>query len=97
MSTSSRPKKVRPKGTVIQLKLVETVNRRGADTLKTEEVKTPRRGSGKSAIASGSRHSSSPTKRRKLEAVDEEPIPFYVEGSDALKKRQTLVCGYKFW
>ena len=36
MSFSSKPKKVQPKGTVRELKLVHTVNRRGRDTIKTE-------------------------------------------------------------
>jgi hypothetical protein len=94
MSNSSKPKKVKPKGTVRELKLVQSVNRRGADTLKAEEVKTPRRGAGNATTATGSRHSSSPTKRRKLEVADEEPIPYYIEGCGASMKRQTLVCPY---
>ena len=39
MSFSSKLKKVIPKGTLHELKLVQTINRRGSDTLKTEEVK----------------------------------------------------------
>ena len=39
MSFSSKPKKVKPQGTVRELKIVYTVNRHGVDTLKTEEVK----------------------------------------------------------
>ena len=40
MSFSSKPKKVIPKGTMQELKLAQTINYHGSDTLKTEEVKT---------------------------------------------------------
>jgi hypothetical protein len=88
MSLSSRPKKVKPKGTVRELKLVHTINRHGSHIIKTEEVKTP-----KKETPSTSQHgrSSSPIKRRKLDAFDDEPIPFILEGADMPKKRQTLV------
>ena len=42
MSFSSKPKKVKPQGTIRELKIVHTVNSCGVDTLKTEEVETPR-------------------------------------------------------
>lgn len=89
MSLSSKPKKVKPKGTVRELKLVHSVNRRGAHTIKTEEVKTPKQG-GPSSTGQHS-CSSSPIKRLKLDASDNGPIPFVLEGPDMPTKRQTLV------
>lgn len=88
MSLISKPKKVKRKGTVRELKLVHSINRDGADTIKTEVVKTLKQGA-----PSTSRHSlsSSPIKRRKLEAFDNEPIPFVLDGPDISQKRQTLV------
>ena len=73
---SSRPKKVKPKGTVRELKLVHTINRHGSHIIKTEEVKTP-----KKETPSTSQHgcSSSPIKCQKLDAFDDEPIPFILE------------------
>ena len=88
MSLFSKPKKVIPKGTVRELKLVQTVSRRGRDTIKAEEVKTPGSGSQKAAT---SRLSRSPSKRNKIEVFDEEPIPWLLGDSDTSKKRQTLV------
>lgn len=84
MSLSSKPKKFKPKGTVRELKLVHTINRRGADTIKAEEVKTPSR--------KAPSHSSSSIKRSKMGTFfDSEPIPCDLEGHDMPKKRQTLV------
>jgi hypothetical protein len=88
MSHFSKPKKVVPKGTVRELKLVQTVSRRGRDTIKAEEVKTPAGGSQK---AGTSRPSHSPSKRNKMEVFDEEPVPWLLGDSDISKKRQTLV------
>ena len=90
MSLSSKPKKVKPKGTVQELKLVHSVNRRGAHTIRTEEVKTPKR-EGRSISTSQHSCSSSPIKRLKLDASDNEPMPLVLEGPDTSKKRQTLV------
>lgn len=94
MSLSSKPKKIKGKGTFRELKIVHTVSRKGYDTTRTEEVKTPRRetknGSSTSQLNYGS---SSPNKRRKLEQMDEEPIPLNLEGP-ASRKRQTLVFAY---
>jgi hypothetical protein len=88
MSLSSKPKKVKRKGTVRELKLVHSINRRGDDTIKTEEVKTPK----KEAPSTSQRsHSSSPIKRLRLEVFDNEPVPFVLEGPDMSEKRQTLV------
>jgi hypothetical protein len=89
MSLSSKLRKIKPKGTVQELKLVHTINRRGADTIKTEEVKTPQR-----EAPSTSQHgrSSSPIKRLKLDTSDIGSIPFVLESPDISKKRQTLVC-----
>lgn len=91
MSRSSRPQKVIPKGTVRELKLVHSTNRRGVSIMKTEEVKTP-----KQAKASTSKHSrtSSPVKRQKLEAFDNEAIPFVLEDPNISKDRNTLVLHF---
>jgi hypothetical protein len=91
MSFASKSRKVKAKGTVRELKIVQSVSRRGADTLKTEEVKTPRRESQRASSSSRLNQTSSPTKRPKLEAFDNEPIPFDLEGPEVTKKRQTLV------
>lgn len=94
MSRSSRPEKIKPKGSVRELKLVQSVSRRGHDTLKVEEVKTPRRRDQKASSSTLRTHSSSPAKRAKLEDFDGEPIPFHLEGPDVSPKRRTLVCNY---
>jgi hypothetical protein len=88
MSRSSRPKQVIPKGTVQELKVVHSISRRGVSIIKTEEVKTP-----KQAKASASQHTrtSSPVKRQKLDACDNEPIPFLLEDPNISKDRSTLV------
>jgi hypothetical protein len=85
MSFSSKAKKVKPKGTVRELKLVNSINRRGSHIITTEEVKTPKQNS--------KRHnqSSSPTKRSKLDVSDMEAIPFHLEGLENDKKRSTMV------
>ena len=88
MSHSSKAKKVKPKGTVRELKLVHSISRRGADILKSEEVKTPKKNT-----ASTSRHngSSSPIKRLKLEAFNGDANSCNLEDLDMSEKRQTLV------
>jgi hypothetical protein len=97
MSLSSRPKKLKAKGKFQELKLVQTISRSGFDTIKTEEVQTPRRSlkSGQSTSQT-QQFSSSPTKRPKLGHFDEEPIPWNLEEVEALGKRQTLVFIYFF-
>jgi hypothetical protein len=91
MSLSSKPKKIKPKGTVRELRIVHSVNRRGVDTIKTEVVKTPQQGSSKMPSASQGSRSSSPIKRRRVEIFDSEPIPCNLEEPDLPKKRQTMV------
>jgi len=88
MSSSSKAKKVKPKDTVRELKLVHSISRRGTDVLKTEEVKTP-----KKKTASTSRHngSSSPIKRPKLEPFNPVAISGDLEELDMSGKRCTLV------
>jgi hypothetical protein len=88
MSFASKPRKVKPKGTVRELKLVHSVNRRGAHVITTEETEKP-----KQAGPSESQHSrsASPIKRQKLEATDGAPIAVDLEGPDMTNKRQTLV------
>ena len=89
MSLVSKPKKVKPKGTVRELKLVHSINRRGAHIITTEEVKTPKRDA---PSTSQHGHSSSPLKRPKLDAFDTGPIPIVLEGDDDITtKRQTMV------
>lgn len=87
MPLASKPKKVKPKGVVRELKIVHTVSRRGADTVKTEEVKTPWHESRKTSSSSQLNQSSSPVKRPKFGGSDAEPIPCYLEG----RKQPTLV------
>jgi hypothetical protein len=91
MSFSSKATKVKPKGTVREHKLVQTVNRRGTNVIKTEEVKIPHGGSQNTPSTSHRINSTSPTKHRKMVAFDHEPIPCDLEPNDFLKKRQTLV------
>src|ERR1700679_87890 len=91
--SSSKAKKVEPKGIVRELKLVQTVSRRGTSIIKTEEVVTPKHGANDTASTSQRSYSSSPNKRRKMDYFDTEPspIPCHLETDDSYKKRQTLV------
>ena len=57
MSFSSKLKKVIPKGTVHELKLVQTIIHCGSDTLKTEDVKTLRHGQQTTPLMSKQDHS----------------------------------------
>ena len=91
MSLSSKPKKVIPKGTVQELKLVHTVNRRGNDTIRLEEVKTPRRNVQRAPSTSQRNGSSSPFKRPKLGDFNIDPIAFNMEGPEVSQKRHTMV------
>jgi hypothetical protein len=91
MSFSSRAKKVKPKGIVRDLKLVQTINRRGANTIKTEEIITPKHGSNDFASTSQRNYSSSPNKRRRIDNFDGESLPFDLDVDDSSKRRQTLV------
>src|SRR5271156_4424646 len=90
MSFVSRARKVKKKGTVQQLKLVQTVSRRGLDTLTTEAVETPRRRTEK---ASSSSQSLSPRKRQKLNGFAAESLPSNSEGPVEFeeRERETLV------
>ena len=92
MSFSSKPKKIKAKGTFRELKLVQTVSRKGFDAIKTEEAKTPQ-GDAKNGPSTShpSRATSSPAKRQKLEPFDQEPMPCNLEDLDYSEKRQTLV------
>jgi hypothetical protein len=86
MASSSRSRKVKPKVSVREFKLVHSINRRGKDTLKTEEVKTPKHTSQKASSSTHHNHSSSPTKRSKMEYSVMEPIPFDLEGTYTYNK-----------
>ena len=91
MSLASKRRKVKSKGIVQELKIVHSVSRRGADTLKAEEAKTPQHESQKASSSSRLNQSSSPIKRLKLDGLDDELILCDLEGPDDYKKRQTLV------
>ena len=97
MSLSSRAKKIKAKGAFQELKLVQTVSRKGLDTIRTEEVKTPRRGAKNGLSTSHLNETlSSPIKRQKLEPFDDGPILWDIEGPNAIEsvKRHTLVVFY---
>jgi hypothetical protein len=87
----AKPKKVKLKSTVRELKIVHSVSRDGVDILKAEEIKTPRPKPQKSSSTSRLSQSSSPKKRLKLDDFEAEPIPCCFEGSHDYKKGQTLV------
>jgi hypothetical protein len=87
----AKPRKVKLKSTVRELKIVHSVSRDGVDILKAEEIKTPRPKPQKSSSTSRLSQSSSPKKRLKLDDFEAEPIPCSFEGSDDYKKGQTLV------
>lgn len=97
MSFSSKPQKVKPKGSVKELKLVQTVNRRGRDTIKTEEVKTPKHCRQPSPSKTRGNRSPSPTKRLRVDGFDIDPIPFDLEEPEKSTKRQTLVFLFLLW
>ena len=88
MSFSSKPRKVIPKGTLHKLKLVQTINRHGSDTLKTEEVKTQRCGQQTMLSTRKQDHSSSPFKCPKLQDFNDDPITFNMEGIDVSKRKR---------
>lgn len=90
MSLSSKPKKIKQKGGCRELKVVQTVTRKGYDTITTEEVKTPRNANNAPSASPARQQSFSPKKRQKLEPF-EVPIPFHLEGPGRSEKRQTLV------
>src|ERR1700678_259479 len=88
MLLTSRPKKVRLKGAVRELKIVDSVNRHGSDVLTLEEVKTPKK---RAASTSQRNLSSSPIKHPKLEAFEAESFPCDLDDASTSKKHQTLV------
>jgi hypothetical protein len=91
MAHVSKARKVKPKGRVIELKVVHSITRRGLDTLTTEEVRTPRRDGKKASSSKAKSQSSSPAKRPKLDGCDADPLPFDLEGLEDHGKRRTLV------
>jgi hypothetical protein len=91
MSLSSKPKKIKQKGGCRELKVVQTVTRKGYDTITTEEVKTPRNANNAPSASQARQQSFSPKKRQKVEPFEEEPIPFPLQGPGTSEKRQTLV------
>jgi hypothetical protein len=92
MAGSSKARKVKPKGTVRELKIVQSISRQGVDTFKTEEVGMPRRDIKNASSSRRSNQSSSPAKRPKQDGFDAEPLPCHFEGPDDDGKRETLVC-----
>ena len=91
MAHVSKARKVKPKGRVIELKVVHSITRRGLDTLTTEELRTPRRDSKKASSSKAKSQSSSPAKRPKLDGLDAEPLLFDLESLEDHGKRRTLV------
>jgi hypothetical protein len=99
MALSSKPKKIKAKGRCRELKVVQTVSRKGYDTFKTEEAKKTRQDvEGGPSTSQPHYSSSSPRKRPKLEHFDQEPIPLNLECpvDDTSGKRQTLVFVFFF-
>lgn len=98
MSFSSRPKKLKLRPTIPMMRIVQTVDRNGMDTVKTERVKAPQ--SLVPNVPSTRASTTQPTsqmssiKRRKIAPVDSDvdPIPFRLEDLESVHKRQTLVC-----
>jgi hypothetical protein len=89
MSLSSKPKKIKPKSTVQELRLFQSINHRGINTIKDKWVKTPQQGSEK--MPSVSQHSCSSILSIEgwtLEMFDSEPISCDLKEQ---KKRQTMV------
>ena len=91
MSFASKPKKIKAKGALRELKIVHSISRRGADVVKAEEIKTPPRVAQKASLSTQLNQSSSPTKCRKLDGWNYEPILCHLEGPNDYKERQTLV------
>jgi hypothetical protein len=91
MSLISKSTKVKPKGTIQELKIVPSVTRRGVDTLAMEEVRTPRRVNKTASSSRPTSQSSSPAKRQRQDGFDPEPLPYALAGSDENGKRRTLV------
>ena len=90
MSLSSKPKKIKRKGSCRELKVVQTLNQKGYDIITTEEVKTPCNANNAPSASQACQQSFSLKKFQKIESF-EEPIPFHLEGPGGSEKRQTLV------
>ena len=90
MSLSSKPKKIKQKGGCRELKVVQTLTRKGYDIITTEEVKTPHNANNAPSASQAHQQSFSPKKHQKIESF-KEPIPFHLEGPGRSEKRQTLV------
>ena len=89
MSFAFKPRKVKLKGMLQELKIVQSVSRHGVDVLKAEVIKMLQCESQKPPSSSQLNHSSSPIKCQKVddfESFDAEPVPFYLEGHDEYKK-----------
>ena len=84
-------KKIKPKGTVQELRLVQSINHHGVNTMKAEQVKTLQQGSAKMPSASQHNRSSSPIRHPRIEMFDSEPIPCDLEVPAVQKKHQTMV------
>jgi hypothetical protein len=91
MSVFSKARKVKAKGTVRELKIVQSVSQRGKDMLTTEEVSTPRHDNKNACSSRGTNQSSSPAKRPKPDGFNAEPLPCHFKGPDDDGRRQTLV------
>ena len=96
MSFSSKPKKVIPKGTLHKLKLVQTINHRGSDTLKTWYPKNwrgqdPETWPANDAVNKQAGPLLLSFQVSKTADFNVNPITFNMEWIDVSKKRQTLV------
>ena len=79
-------------------KLVHTVNRRGRDTIKTEEDRAPEKGQQSTPSKSQHACSSFPLKRQRLDDFEINPISFNLnlEEVDVSMKRHTLVSFHHY-
>ena len=91
MSFSSKPKKIKPKASVKELKLVQSVSRCGVDVLKAEEITKTNIIQPKTPSTSQPNPISYSKKRQKLDFIDVEPIPFDLDDLYMLDKPKTLV------
>ena len=71
---------------------MQTVSRRGFDSVKTEEATTPPAGlHNKPSTSQRHQASFSPSKRQRQDLFDLEPIVLNFDGVGSSEKRQTLV------
>ena len=91
MSLSSKLKKIKQKGGCQELKVVQTLTRKGYDIITTEEVKTPCNANNAPSASQACQQSFSPKKCQKIESF-KEPIPFHLEGPGGSEKGKLWYC-----